>query len=161
MAPDSWKRRLALALRKTPLLIPLGYKLWRVFQPRYTAGAVGVLFNQKGEVLLVEHAFHPETPWGLPGGWVGRNENPAETVRRELHEELALHVEIQDVLLVDLPFDNHLDVAYLCHSEGEVGALSYELLDYAWFPPDQMPYILKFHYLAVQKALSFRLVNSG
>ena len=43
----------------------------------------------QGQVLLVEHVFHPYAPWGLPGGWIDRNESPSQTaVIRELQEEL-------------------------------------------------------------------------
>ncbi len=132
------------------------YRVVRFFQPKYSLGAVGVIFNDAGEVLLVEHAFHPQTPWGLPGGWVSRNEHPADTVQREIREELSLDVSIRELVLVDVPYPNHLDVAFLCDATGEIGALSYELLSHQWVAPDQMPLILSFHYHAIQQALSLK-----
>jgi ADP-ribose pyrophosphatase YjhB (NUDIX family) len=64
-------------------------------------GAVGAIFNDAGQVLLVEHIFRPHYPWGLPGGWVERAEDPAEAVRRELEEELKLQVEVKRLLLCE------------------------------------------------------------
>jgi 8-oxo-dGTP pyrophosphatase MutT (NUDIX family) len=73
-----------------------------LFGPRHHVGAVGVVFNNKGEVLLVEHVFRPNYNWGLPGGWVERGENPADTVRREFGEELGATLDIKQLLLCDV-----------------------------------------------------------
>ncbi len=70
----------------------------RLFVPRHRVGAVGVVFNDVGQVLLVEHVFRPYYPWGLPGGWVEYGENPAEAVQREIKEELGLKVEVKQLL---------------------------------------------------------------
>jgi len=104
------------------------------------------------EVLLVEHVFHPYAPWGLPGGWVDRREAPAITVQRELHEELGLDVQVDEVVLVDLDFGDHLDFAYLCHSSNAVGTLSRELLSFQWCALDALPKLQTFHYRAIQAA---------
>jgi len=69
---------------------------------RWDVGAVGVVFNDGGEVLLVEHVFRPNYNWGLPGGWVERGENPADTVRREFEEELGTTLDIKQLLLCDV-----------------------------------------------------------
>jgi 8-oxo-dGTP diphosphatase len=118
-------------------------------------GAVGVLFDDRGRVLLVEHIFHPKVPWGLPGGWVARKENPADTVRREILEELSLAVDVGPMILADTPFANHVDLAYLCRTKDTIGHLSYELNDYHWFEVDELPELAKFHSQAVE--LAFRL----
>lgn len=142
-----------LLRRNTWLGVPLN-SIIRLSRPKYTIGAVGVLFNSQGQVLLVEHVFHPETPWGLPGGWVNRREDPAQTVIRELHEELALRVTIERIIAVsvDPRMGNHIDIAYLCRTVDAVGRLSRELLAYEWYDPDNMPRILKFHYQSIQTA---------
>src|SRR5690349_13026959 len=97
-------RRLAAFLQKAPWLVLIARIFWRLTQPKFSAGAVGVIFDEQGRVLLVEHVFHPYAPWGLPGGWVDRHENPGQTVQRELHEELDLSVEVGPVLLVEVDF---------------------------------------------------------
>jgi len=147
-------------MRRTPWLVAFSYRLWRMTQPKVTLGAVGVLFDAQGRVLLVEHALHPQTPWGLPGGWVNRGEEPAAAVRRELREELSINVIVDQVILTGSPFPNHLDTAFLCHTEDPIGALSYELVDYAWFPVDEVPRLLSFHYQAVQQAIKLKQENT-
>jgi 8-oxo-dGTP pyrophosphatase MutT (NUDIX family) len=149
----SRKLRIAAFLRNQPWIMRTLYYPWRLIQPRFTIGVVGVLFNPNRQVLLVEHVFHPLTPWGLPGGWVGRREDPADTLTREIREELALVATTGPVVLAQLPRPGHLDMAYLCQSDGAIGAMSSELLAYKWFPPDDLPKISPFHDLAIRRAL--------
>jgi ADP-ribose pyrophosphatase YjhB (NUDIX family) len=146
-------RRLAVILQKVPWLVAWAHVVWRFRQPKFSMGVVGVMFNEEGKVLLVEHVFHPLAPWGPPGGWVDRNEHPSETVRRELREELDLSVEVGDLLLLEIDNGNHLDLAYLCRPTSAIGALSNELLDYGWYDPAQLPRLHKFHYRAIMRAL--------
>ena len=150
---NSPMRRVARFLQKAPWIVGAARSVWRLGQPKFTAGAVGVVFNPQGQVLLVEHVFHPYAPWGLPGGWVDRNEGPAETVTRELQEELHLTVEAHSLLLVETDFGNHLDFAYLCDAKGSVGQLSSELLSYDWYNINALPKLHRFHYRAIMSAL--------
>jgi 8-oxo-dGTP pyrophosphatase MutT (NUDIX family) len=127
--------------------------VWRIRQAKFSAGVVGVVFNNVGEVLLVEHVFHPYTPWGLPGGWVDNREDPARTIERELLEELQLTVEVGPVLLVKVDYGNHIDFAYLCRPVNSVGELSNELLDYRWTNLNDLPQLHSFHHRAITRAL--------
>lgn len=153
MAQSTFWRGVAHTLRKVPWLIFPARSLWRLRQAKFSAGVVGVIFNNSGEILLVEHVFHPHTPWGLPGGWVGHREEPSDTLRRELQEELGLDVEIGPILLIALGWGNHLDIAYRCYARGKIKMLSNELLDYRWYPPSQLPELFIFHQRAVRQAL--------
>lgn len=145
-------RRIAQFLQKAPWVVTSARLIWRIGQAKFTAGVVGVVFNAQGQVLLVEHVFHPYAPWGLPGGWVDRRESPFETVSRELQEELQLTVNVGELLLAEVDFGDHLDFAYLCEAKDEVGRLSSELLDYAWYDVDALPKLQRFHYRAIQRA---------
>jgi 8-oxo-dGTP diphosphatase len=153
MTGTTTQRHLSSGLRRFPWLAALVQHIWRLFQARYSVGVVGVVFNEKGQVLLVEHVFHPRHPWGLPGGWVERGESPEKTVIREFEEELSLEIEVGPVLLVDTPARHHLDVAYLCRTQDAVGALSYELLKHDWFSPVELPAMRLFHREAILRAL--------
>lgn len=156
MPQASLKRRLARLIRKVPVVVAVGQACWRLTRPHVSVGAVGVVFNEQGHLLLVEHLFHPRHPWGLPGGWVERGENPADAVTRELNEELELHVTIEAIVLVEMGFKQHMDVAYLCTPLNSVGALCGELLDYRWFALDELPELHWFHRRAVMKAVEIR-----
>lgn len=147
-------RTVATLLRRFPWIVALARIGWRLRQPKFTAGAVGVIFDDAGRVLLVEHVFHPYAPWGLPGGWVDRREDPRDTVQRELHEELGAAVQVGPVLAVELGFGNHLDMAYLCSLDGGINQISRELLGYAWRSVDDLPKLQSFHLLAIDRALT-------
>ncbi|MBI1280072.1 MAG: NUDIX domain-containing protein [Anaerolineaceae bacterium] len=150
-------RRVSQFLQKAPWIVAIARSFWRINQPKFTAGVVGVVFNEKGQVLLVEHVFHPYAPWGLPGGWIDWNEAPPQTAVRELKEELELTVEVESLLLVEVDFGNHLDFAYLCNAANSVGMLSGELLDYKWYDIAALPKLHRFHYKAIQTALEVRM----
>lgn len=149
---------LAALLRKMPWIMVIAYAVIRWWQPKFTVGVAGVIFNAEGQVLLVKHVFHPKVPWGLPGGWIDPNEEPHLAISREIMEELKLEVKRTELLLVELNDSHyrHLDIAYLCESDNEIGSLSKELLDYGWFPPEQVPRIAKFHFQAIQKAVKLK-----
>ena len=148
-------RRLAQALRRVPKLVYIAARLYRVFQPKFSIGVVGVIFDASGRILLVEHVFHPREPWGLPGGWLAGKESPAQTVERELQEELQLQVEIGPLLLAEVSYPGHLDIAYLCIAKNGVGRLSRELLDFGWYDPHALPRVQQFHFRAITRALEF------
>jgi 8-oxo-dGTP pyrophosphatase MutT (NUDIX family) len=153
MAENRFWRNIATIVQHAPWLVYTARAVWRIRQPRFTAGVVAVVLNEAGQVLLVEHVFHPHYPWGLPGGWVDRHENPAETILRELSEELGLNAELGPLLLAEISFGNHLDLAYRCYLSGRIGKLSSELLDYRWIDPMNLPRLHTFHHKAIQQAL--------
>jgi ADP-ribose pyrophosphatase YjhB (NUDIX family) len=142
-----------------PWIMVPARKLWRLRQPKFSAGVVGVVVNDQHEVLLVEHVFHPYAPWGLPGGWIDRNEDPSETLMRELYEELELRVEMGPMLLSEIArdFGDHIDFAYVCRPLNEVGQLSSELLGYRWTPIASLPRVSRFHYRAIQHAFQIAI----
>lgn len=149
------KETISAVLQRSPLLGMLAHRVWRVFQARYTAGAVGVIFNDQGQLLILKHVYRPQLLWGLPGGYVSRREDPADTVVRELLEETGLTIEVVSPLLVEHGLiANHLDLAYLCRlgHDGEIH-LSNEILDYRWVAPEEAPEMLRFHQEAVQRAV--------
>ena len=59
-----------------------------------------MIFDDQGRILLLEHVFRPDSGWGIPGGFLGRNEQPEEGLRRELREEIGIEVEDVSFLFV-------------------------------------------------------------
>ena len=160
------KQRLARVLRRAPWVVYVGQRLYRLSQPWLTVGAVGAVFDEAGRVLLVEHVYHLQYPWGLPGGWMGRGEDPEQTVRREVREETGLHVQVLKPLVCvrSRYLPRHLDVAYLCQApaDGTPIQLSAELLTYRWYDPldpDPPPALIEFHRRALEAALAERQMN--
>lgn len=114
----------------------------RVVAPRHAVGAVGVVFDREGRVLLVEHAFRTDFPWGLPGGWVEPGEEPGAAVKRELREELGLDVAVGELVECAVvgrvrtsTHPVHLGLAYACELTSAAGQLSIEALAVAWIDP--------------------------
>jgi 8-oxo-dGTP diphosphatase len=147
------RQQLASFIRRFPTLMLIPYYSYRFFQPKYSVGVVGVVLDSESKILLVEHLFHPRLPWGLPGGWINTNEDPANAAVREISEELGLEVEAQLLLVMKRTQFNHLDIAFLCRANGAIGNLSYELLGYKWFSFEELPSLHPFHYQAIKKAL--------
>ena len=65
------KRRLATWLQRSALLRWALQLAVYFFIPRQHVGVVGALFNEAGQVLLVEHVFRPHFPWGPEVGLTG------------------------------------------------------------------------------------------
>lgn len=113
--------------------------------PRQPIGALGVVFDEVGRVLLIEHVFRTDFPWGLPGGWVEQGEEPSEAVRREVEEELGLRVEVglllaseQIGLMPRSTHPRHLGLAYACRLTGGTCRLNAEVVSVSWVRPDQI-----------------------
>jgi ADP-ribose pyrophosphatase YjhB (NUDIX family) len=114
----------------------------RMMAPRHRVGAVGVVFDDQGRVLLVEHAFRTDYPWGLPGGWVEPGEEPPDAVARELREELNLEVEVGALVLCGTvgrvrtsTHPVHLGFAYHCRLKAGAHQTSLEALGFEWVDP--------------------------
>jgi 8-oxo-dGTP pyrophosphatase MutT (NUDIX family) len=144
-------RKLAALLQRHPWLAWLTHRLIRIVQPRFSVGTIGVLLDDTGErVLLVEHVFHAKCPWGLPGGWLNRNEDPAAGLAREFYEETGLRVKTIYPLIVDtnMPeIPGHINLVFLVQPDGgdQTIRLSYELLSYRWTPLDELPPLIPLH----------------
>lgn len=144
-------QRIADFLKHVPWLARLATLVYRQTRPHYTAGVAAVILNEQEQVLVVEHVFHPEHPWGLPGGWVDRREALETAIAREMQEELQLNIEILMTLSVQIVpnYPNHIDIAYLCVPLNPVGRLSTELLGHRWADLDDLPDVPRFHAFAL------------
>ena len=63
--------------------------------PRVVVGVAAVIWNDRGEILLIRRAKAPRKgEWSLPGGKVEFGETLIEAVRREALEETGLTIEV-------------------------------------------------------------------
>ena len=73
-------------------LLPLAHVVrhrWRRWRKVPIAGVSIIITNIAGDVLLLKHSYGPSV-WALPGGGLGRGEDPEAAARREVREELGV-----------------------------------------------------------------------
>lgn len=137
--PHSWKERVARAVHHPVLRWLMGLGI-RLVVPKQRLGVAIVVLDDHGRVLMLRHVFHPDAPWGLPGGWLNRNEDPAEGALRELREETGLTAVIDRPVLVSLePHPAHVGIAFLARPTSTTITLSGEILEADWFELDALP----------------------
>jgi 8-oxo-dGTP diphosphatase len=87
--------------------------------------AVGVIVNDRGEVLVARRAAHLHQGglWEFPGGKIDAHESVRAALCRELHEELGIDVlEAQPITLIRHDYADkavELDVWLVAHFAGE------------------------------------------
>lgn len=134
-----WQEPLAKLIARTPLKIGLAWAV-RLLVPRHRVGVAAVAINRQGEVLMLRHVFHPQAPWGLPGGWLNRGEDPANGVMRELAEETGLTGRVGPLVYSGYePKPPHIGLAYLASVQPGMMTLSNEILEAGWFAPGDLP----------------------
>lgn len=85
--------------------------LW-LSNTHFVVGTAVLVRDGEARILLAKHTYRRGAPWGLPGGWVRRGENPAEAVVREVREETALDIAVTHLLAVQSEASAHLTVIY-------------------------------------------------
>ncbi len=123
-----------------PLPAVLRWMLVWLATPKFLVGAVGVILNDDGQVLLLKHTYRGQYPWGLPGGWLEPKEAPAAAIRREIHEETGLRVRVVGPLLIEnSDLVRRLDLIYLCELESGTFRASPEVVAARYFSADSLP----------------------
>lgn len=124
---------------------PLVFQLMRlgilVFVARHRIGVGVVGFNKQGQVLLLRHVFHPKAPWGIPGGWMDRNESPAGCALRELREETGIRSAVLGpvIKITDENPPAHLGIYYKADIDQDPRELSAEIFEWGWFDTNDLP----------------------
>lgn len=136
---DTWKEGIARLVRHSPFDRLMAWGV-RLTVPRQRVGVALVTFNANEEVLLLRHVFHTANPWGLPGGWLARNEAPGDGLTRELREELGLGVVLDGPIHVSHEkAPAHIILAYLGRLQPGPMRLNAEIIEARWFGLDRLP----------------------
>lgn len=113
-------------------------KITRLTQPTFNVSVAGIITDDEGRVLLLNHLLRPRSGWGLPGGFIKFGEQPEAAFRRELKEETG--IDLRDVkLLRTRTFKRHVEILFTAKSSGKGTVLSREILDLVWFAPESIP----------------------
>lgn len=116
-------------------------KRWRRLAKRGTAGVSVIAIDDANRVFLVRHGYGSGR-WALPGGGVGRGEDPLACARREMREELGC--EFEQVTLA-AQFDEvlhgapHRAFVFTARFVGEPRIDGREVIDSGWFALDALP----------------------
>lgn len=95
MRAEGGKKGLLLGLAQAAWdRIPVAWRRRVLFftNDHFLVGVVGLIRDQQGRVLLLEHRFRTPWRWGLPGGFINRGETFSAGLARELDEELGLAI---------------------------------------------------------------------
>lgn len=151
-----WKNKAALLVRN-----PLAQKMMRLViklvVPRARVGVAVVAVNAAAEVFMVRHVFHPVYEWGLPGGWLNRNEAPDVGALRELREETGLTAVLGPAVAVQHdPVTAYIGISYVATLQPGTLQLSHELTEARWFVHEALPQPITDHTrIAIDAAVSY------
>jgi 8-oxo-dGTP pyrophosphatase MutT (NUDIX family) len=106
-------QRLLLWLWKVlPLPRPLRRAYIALTHPRFLVGVIALIRDEHGRVLILEHTYRRDHPWGLPGGYLQAHEDPTQGLAREVREETGLVVQVDALLGAGLFVPDQLDLLY-------------------------------------------------
>jgi 8-oxo-dGTP pyrophosphatase MutT (NUDIX family) len=123
------------------LLFPARQALLRLLRIR-TRGVKVLLLNEAGEILLIRNSYGRTDLFVLPGGGIGRTEDPAAAARREIEEELGCAIAELAFVSTHLNWgEGRQDTIHLFRglAEGEPRADSVEVIEAAFFAPEAPP----------------------
>ena len=112
--------------------------LTRLAQPIFTVSVAGIITNDDGQVLLLNHVLRPVSGWGVPGGFIDFGEQPEAALRREIREETGLA--LTDISLYRIrTLSRHVEILFTAKASGEAMVKSREIIELDWFEPDGVP----------------------
>ncbi len=115
--------------------------LW-LFNSKFGVGVSAVIFNSKGEILLLRHRFRKnDRLWGLPSGWLKKGETLEQAIVREILKETNYLVRITKLLDLRSGYKLRVEACFagILINEETIKLDLFEILDAAFFPPGNIP----------------------
>lgn len=100
LAAMMWRLRWPRRMREFGVRALDVWPLGRLLLPHFVVGVVGIVTNERDELLLFRHTYRRSAPWGLPAGFLERGEQPEQALVREIEEESGFDVDISPVRTV-------------------------------------------------------------
>jgi ADP-ribose pyrophosphatase YjhB (NUDIX family) len=124
----------------------------RVLNPSFMVGAMALIQDDQERILILEHTYRRDIPWGLPGGWLKQAESPEAGLIREVFEETGLRVRVDRLLAADFWGSSQLDLLYRCIVESGTYQSSDETGLHRWVVRDELPQLLPNQIALLRKA---------
>ncbi len=125
-------------------LLPIAFRIrhrWRRWRKVDLAGCAVVISNLSGGVLLLRHSYGPKV-WALPGGGIGRGEDPEAAARREVHEEIGITLGKMQELSVShevVSGSKHTAYLYAAITDARPKPDKREVIEARFFPSHSLP----------------------
>ena len=126
------------------LALPIAHRVrhhWRGIVKTPLVGCNIVISDLEGSVLLLRHSYGPKV-WCLPGGGVGRREDPIDAARREVREELQIKLEsikLVTELQETISGSPHTTYLFAATTDQRPRADRREILEARFFPRHSLP----------------------
>jgi len=91
------RKTLVSLYRKLPLSIGVKRRIVYCANERFLVAVLGIIMNDDRKVLLLKHTYRRAEPWGLPSGYIEK-EDPNAGLQREIFEETSFTVEIGQII---------------------------------------------------------------
>jgi 8-oxo-dGTP diphosphatase len=124
----------------------------RILNPSFMVGAMALIQDADERILIVEHTYRREIPWGLPGGWLKHAESPEAGLAREVLEETGLRVSVDALLAADFWGRSQLDLVYRCSVLSGTYTSSAETGQHRWVLASDLPRLLPNQFRLLLKA---------
>ncbi len=145
--------------------VPLLARIWRMtpsplraavtwaVNGKVIVGVSGVLLTDSQQVLLLRHRFHQAGIWGMPGGWLSPGETIFACWRREVREELALEIVIEEIVC-HRSTPRTLEFFLLGRiSGGQLTIDPVEIVEARLFSEHELPPMEQYHKKVIEQAL--------
>ena len=130
------KKFAGIIWRNTPRRLRKNFT--RLSQNKFTASVAVIVFNEKGEILLLDHVLRPQSGWAIPGGFMNFGEQPDEAIKREICEETGLKLKNLEMFRVRT-IEKHVEVLFRAEADGVAEVKSFEINAVGWFKTDALP----------------------
>ncbi|MCA1645538.1 MAG: NUDIX hydrolase [Chloroflexi bacterium] len=141
--------------RDVPFPSWMRYLFLRSINPSFMVGAMALIQDEEGRILILEHTYRRQLPWGLPGGWLKRAESPEAGLVREVFEETGMRVRVDALLGAEFWGDTQLDMLFRCSIESGSYQRSDETGQHRWVWPAELPELLPNQVGLLRKARVF------